>query len=72
MARNQRRIFRECAGASALTRREEKILFRVALHCHLDNPSFLFVRRGLFETAVLELAIVGMEVESIRRKVYSA
>ena len=72
VARNKRRIFREFAGANALTPGEEKTLFRVARHGHLDNPSVIFVRRALFESAVRDLAIVDTEVESIRRKVYSA
>ena len=69
--RLRRRTFRDFAAANALTGPETSTLLRVARHCHLENPVFIFVRRSLFESSVPDLEIPEEEAEAIRGKVYA-
>ena len=64
------RTFREFAEASGLTSPETKLLMYVAERFHPDTPLALFVKRSVFENAVLDLNLEPARADILRRKVY--
>jgi len=67
---NARRIFKHFLKMHALSRPEGRALWSVARHCALENPSIIFVKRSLFETASLELRLDPGLIETLRQKLY--
>lgn len=70
VARDSGRAFKDLARASGLGRKETGLLLRVARLGRLGNPALIFVRRSVFEAAVLEARLEGSPVEGLRQKVY--
>ena len=64
------RTFRDFAEASGLTSAETKLFVYVAERVQPENPVALFVKRSVFETAVLDLGIDAGRAGVLRRKVY--
>ncbi|HLY08551.1 MAG TPA: hypothetical protein VKW04_04495 [Planctomycetota bacterium] len=65
-----RRTFYRLARASGLTRNETSLLVTVSRRVLPDNPPEIFVRRSLFENAVVDVRADAAIVTSVRKKVY--
>jgi hypothetical protein len=64
------RAFREFAEANGLTTPETKLLILVAERVQPETPAALFVKRSLFESAVVDLKIDPDAASTLRQKVY--
>jgi len=65
-----RRLFLKLARASRLDGVELPFLIRIARRVLPDNPPAIFVRRSLFENAIVDSAEDAALVQSVRKKVY--
>jgi hypothetical protein len=65
-----RRMFLTLARASRLEGLELAFLIRIARRVLPDNPPAIFVRRSLYENAIVDLMEDAALVQSVRQKVY--
>jgi hypothetical protein len=65
-----RRTFQRMARASGLAKGEATLLAAVSRRVLPDNPPEIFVRRSLFESAVVDMRADAATVQSLREKVY--